>query len=136
MAVLSLALFLLAYVGLAGSFALQAWHLTLDAGGSAGVSLLGWLVGGCSAFLALFMLKAVLFVRHGGGEHRVELSAAQQPELFRFLNDIARQTGAPQLDKVYLSPPICWRSATGSTPCSCRCRPPTCASHGAARRCG
>ena len=103
LAVATLALFLLTYFGLAAWFGVTAWRLTL---GSTGLNLVGWLVGVCAAFLAVFMLKAVFFVRHGGGDDGLEITPEQQPELFRFLHRLAEKAGAPKPHKVFVSPQV------------------------------
>lgn len=101
-----LALFLLLYFALAGWFGWTAWRLTFGAGEGTRDAFWGWLVGACAAFLAVFMLKAVFFVRHGGGDDGLEITPEQQPELFRFLQRLADKAGAPRPHKVFVSPRV------------------------------
>ncbi|MGX8249526.1 hypothetical protein, partial [Escherichia coli] len=61
------------------------------------------LVGGCSAFLCVFMLKALLFMERGGAPNHVELHPEEQPQLFAFLYRLADEAGAPRPHRVYLS---------------------------------
>lgn len=56
-----------------------------------------------SAFLAVFMLKALFFVRHGEGDDGLEVTPADQPELFAFLHKLADRAGAPRPHRVFLS---------------------------------
>src|SRR5262245_3309561 len=102
LAMAGLAVFVILYFWLAGWFLLTAYRLTFGAEG-AREPLLGWLVGGCAAILAFFMLKAVFFVSRGGQSDDVEITAAQQPRLFEFLHQLADQAGAPRPYRVFLS---------------------------------
>jgi Zn-dependent protease with chaperone function len=103
LALAGLALFVLLYFALAGWFLLTAYRLTIGADGSGKDAFLGWLVGACALFLAVFMLKAIFFVKHGGAEGHLEIRPEQQPELFRFLHELADRAGAPRPHKVFVS---------------------------------
>ncbi|HKE90490.1 MAG TPA: M48 family metalloprotease [Gemmatimonadales bacterium] len=103
LAVASLSLFLILYFLLAGWFLVTAYQLTLGADTPA---FSGLLVGLCAAFLALFMVKAVFFVRRGGSAVRVEITRQEQPRLFTFLDELADRTQAPRPHKVFLSPHV------------------------------
>jgi Zn-dependent protease with chaperone function len=103
LAMAGLALFMLLYFALAAWFALTAYRLTFGAGSGTKDAFWGWIIGACAAFLAVFMLKAVLFVKHGGGDDSIEITPAQQPELFRFLHRLADKAGAPRPHKVFVS---------------------------------
>src|SRR5688572_29835306 len=65
LAMLGLAVFIALYLALSAWFAWTAWRLLggmFAAGGS--FELWGFLAGVCSAFLAVFMLKALFFIQH------------------------------------------------------------------------
>lgn len=64
------------------------------------------LVGGGAAFLALFMAKALVFVKRGSHSDDIEITAAEQPRLFEFLLRVAAETGAPRPHRVYVSPAV------------------------------
>lgn len=98
-----LAGFVLIYLFLAGWFVATAWRLIEDAVVSGGGNLVNWLVGGGSAFLAVFMLKALFFIQRGDNKGLLELKPAEQPCLFEFLNRLADEAGAPRPAHVYLS---------------------------------
>lgn len=98
--------FVLIYLFLAGWFVLTAWRLLGDAVASGGGGLANWLVGGGSAFLAIFMLKGLFFLQRGNHEGLLELKATDQPRLFEFLNRLADDAGAPRPAHVYLSPSV------------------------------
>ncbi|HEF5869661.1 TPA: M48 family metallopeptidase [Burkholderia cenocepacia] len=104
LAVTGLVLFILLYLALTGWFAFSAitgaLRLALD-GGSAGLP--EWLACGGSLFLAAFLAKALFFVRKDERADRVELTRAQQPRLFAFLERIADDAGAPRPNKVFVS---------------------------------
>ena len=99
----SLVGFVLIYLFLAGWFVATAWRLIEDAIVSGGGNLANWLVGGGSAFLAIFMLKALFFIQRGDNKDLLELKAADQPRLFEFLYRLADEAGAPRPAHVYLS---------------------------------
>src|SRR6185503_1589959 len=100
LAVLGLATFIVLYFVLAGWFLYTAYRLTIAADN---LDFAGVLVGGCALFLAVMMLKGLLFVKHGDTSGSVELSAQQQPRLFTFLHELADAAEAPRPHRVFLS---------------------------------
>lgn len=98
-----LALFVLLYLFLSGWFAWTAWRLFAAAVEGGGDAFLGVIVGACAAFLAVFMLKALFFVKHGSDTKDVEITAQEQPRLFAFLHRLADEAGAPRPHRVFLS---------------------------------
>lgn len=106
LAVAALALFVVLYFGLAAWFLHTAYRLTLGSHLGNDQAFWGWLVGACAAFLAVFMLKAVFFVKRGGSDDHLEITQEQQPELFRFLYRVADKAGAPRPHKVVVSPRV------------------------------
>src|SRR5437868_8617353 len=100
LAMAGLALFVLLYFALAGWFAFTAWRLTFGANAAGKDMFMGVVVGACAAFLAVFMLKAIFFVKHGGADDTIEITPAQQPQLFEFLHRLADKAGAPRPHKV------------------------------------
>lgn len=105
LAMAGLALFVLLYFALSGWFAWTAYRL-LRGLGSGNFSLWGALAGACAAFLAVFMLKALFFVKHGYDIDDIEITRAQQPRLFEFVDRIADEAQAPRAHKIYLSPRV------------------------------
>lgn len=61
------------------------------------------LVGLGAGFLAVFMLKALVFVRRGELSGMTEITPAEQPRLFAFLHRLADEARAPRPAKVYVS---------------------------------
>ena len=106
LAMAGLALFMVLYFALTGWFALTAWRLTFGAGSGSKDAYWGWIIGACAAFLAVFMFKAVMFVKHGRTDDSLEITPEQQPELFRFLHRLADKAGAPRPHKVFVSPRV------------------------------
>ena len=100
LAVLGLATFIVLYFVLAGWFLYTAYRLTFAADN---LDFAGVLVGGCALFLAVMMLKGLLFVKHGDTSGSVELSAQQQPRLFAFLHELADAAEAPRPHRVFVS---------------------------------
>jgi Zn-dependent protease with chaperone function len=105
LAMLGLLVFVVLYIVLTAWFAWTAYRLfTL----SAVVSdpLFYWVVGASSAFLAVFMAKALIFVKHGGEIDDVEITQQDEPQLFNFLYKLADDVGAPRPHRVFLSPRV------------------------------
>ncbi|WP_460711071.1 M48 family metalloprotease [Lysobacter terrae] len=103
-----LLLFIAAYFGLLGWFAWKAYRLMQKAADGVGGDGFWCFVGAvCAAFLAIFMVKALVFVKRRKAEKQdLELKAADQPELFAFLYRLADDAGAPRPHRVYLSPRV------------------------------
>lgn len=100
-----LLLFMALYLWLSAWFVRQGWRLI------AGTVLGGggfWPVvaGLASLFLAVFMLKALFFVRHGGEIQDLEVRPEEEPALFAFLHRLADEAGAPRPHRVFLSPRV------------------------------
>lgn len=106
-AVASLMLFVALYLALTAWFAWTAYRLLGEAvAGGQGDNLGNILVGASAAFLAVFMLKALFFVKRGEVPDAVEIKADKQPRLFEFLYRLADEAGAPRPKRVYLSPRV------------------------------
>jgi Zn-dependent protease with chaperone function len=105
-ALAGLALFVVLYFFLAGWFVWTAWRLINGALAGGSGAVMGWGLGAAAAFLAVFMIKALVFVKHGGKSDDTEITAEQQPALFDFLHRLADETGAPRPHRVYLSPRV------------------------------
>ncbi|MBD9480692.1 M48 family metallopeptidase [Pseudoxanthomonas sp. PXM02] len=107
---LGLSGFMLAYLGLMTWFGWTAYRLVakLLAGSGAGDSaFITLLVAGCTAFLAVFMAKALIFRRKTEvSSADIEITAAQHPELFAFLHRLADEARAPRPYRVFLSPRV------------------------------
>ncbi len=102
-----LGLFVLLYFFLSGWFIWTCYKLTF---GGAMVGSDGFwslvVAAACAAFLAVFMLKALFFVKHGGKSDDIEITIAEQPRLFAFLHRLADEAGAPRPHRVFLSPRV------------------------------
>ena len=98
-----LALFVLLYLFLSGWFVWTSWRLFAAAADGGKDAFIGVIIGICASFLAVFMLKALFFVKHGGQIDDVEVTAAGQPRLFAFLHRLADEAGAPRPHRVFLS---------------------------------
>lgn len=67
---------------------------------------LNLIVGVVMAFLALFLTKALFFIKRFDKGDDFEITAKQEPELFKFINEVADNAGAPRPHRVYLSPRV------------------------------
>ena len=94
--------FMASYLLLAGWFLLTAWRLTIG-GGAGKDGFWGFVIAICAAFLGVFMLKGLFFMKRGSTEGMVEITAQQQPRLFDFLHKLADRAGAPRPHKVFVS---------------------------------
>src|SRR5690349_20896129 len=104
LAVGGLFLFVAAYFALAGWFGWTAWRMFAGIATATDDNIIvSALAGACAAFLAVFMLKALVFVKRGAASDDTEVTAAEQPELSEFLHRLAKDTGAPRPHRVYLS---------------------------------
>lgn len=106
LAMLGLFLFVALYVGLAGWFTWTAYRMIsamLVGGDGAAAAFFTALP---AAFLAIFMWKALFFVRHGSNNVRLEITAGDQPRLFDFLHELADEVRAPRPHRVYLTPEV------------------------------
>lgn len=92
-------MFLALYLGLASWFLYAAWRLFT----SSSSEFWQYIAAVCSAFLGVFMFKAVFSVRNGRPNDLHEITSAEQPRLFDFLFSLADAAGAPRPHKVYLS---------------------------------
>jgi Zn-dependent protease with chaperone function len=107
LAVGGLLVFMLLYLALAGWFLLTAYQLTLGSTPSNGdEAFVAYLAAACALFLAVLMLKGLFFVERGSTEGMYEITADQQPALFKFLFQMADAAGAPRPHRVFLSPRV------------------------------
>lgn len=67
---------------------------------------LNLVVGVVMAFLALFLIKALFFIKRFDKGDDFEITEKQEPELFKFINEVADNAGAPRPHRVYLSPRV------------------------------
>ena len=83
LALAGLVLFLLLYVLLTGWLGFTAYRLIAASIGGGNDSFWGFIVGACAAFLTVFMVKGIFFMKHGrADEFEIEVTAADQPALF------------------------------------------------------
>ena len=100
-----LLLFVLLYLALASWFTWTAYRLFASLAHGAD-PLWTFVAGTCSAFLAVFMWKALVFVKHRHAIDDIEVTAPDQPRLFSFINRLADEAGAPRAHRVFLSPRV------------------------------
>lgn len=106
LAALGLLGFILFYLSITGWFAWSAYHLAETQLASNKSNLFIWLLALSSGFLAIFMIKALLFVKKGSMTEDYEVTASSEPQLIAFLNRLADETGAPRPHRVFLSPRV------------------------------
>lgn len=106
LAVAGVLLFLALYAALTGWFSWTAWRLLSSISRAPDSWLPLGLGGVASAFLAVLMIKAVIFIRRGQHEGEMEVTAAEYPRLFAFLHRLADEAKAPRPHRVFLSPRV------------------------------
>lgn len=100
-AVAGLLTFLALYLALTAWFAMTGVTRLLAIGTRS--SPLELIVCACSLFLAVFLVKALFFIKKGEYAGGIELKRAEQPRLFAFLDRVADEAGAPRPHKIYVS---------------------------------
>ena len=99
LAMTSLAIFVVAYLGLVGWLSWTSYRLFSAVSGDA----VNVLFAISTAFLALFLIKALFFLERGKTADEIEVFPHDQPRLFDFLHRLADEVGAPRPFRVYLS---------------------------------
>ncbi|MEM7158798.1 MAG: M48 family metallopeptidase [Myxococcota bacterium] len=104
LAVAALALFVALYVALTAWFAYKGFSLLSDSWSASGSNhaFLGTIVGLLCAFLAVFLGKALIFIRRDRPGGLIELGA-NETELREFIRHVADEAGAPRPHRIYLS---------------------------------
>ena len=106
LAMLGLVVFVVFYNMLMAWFGWTAYRLMYGAFETGGNKVMGIITGIPAVFLALFMVKAIIFVKRGLASDDIELTAESEPELFKFIYQLADEAGAPRPHKVYISPRV------------------------------
>ncbi|MDR0233225.1 MAG: M48 family metalloprotease, partial [Zoogloeaceae bacterium] len=104
-AVAGLIFFVLLYLFFAGWFAYVA-YVAYNVFVSTPTIGIGFFIGICAAFLAIFMLKALFFRDRSDLSGVIEITADQHPRLFEFLHRLADEADAPRPHRVFLSPRV------------------------------
>ncbi len=103
LAMSGLGFFIFLYFSMAACFAWSSYRLINMALVDPQHAVPCWIVGLSAGFLALFMIKALFFFKKGGDVQELEITAAQEPQLFDFLHQLADQARAPRPHRVFLS---------------------------------
>ena len=103
LAMLGLLAFIVLYVGLASYFSYTAYRMLAGAFAGGDRAIGGFFAALPALFLAVFMWKALFFVRAGSTDPGMEISETDEPGLFKFLYEIADEIGAPRPHRVFLS---------------------------------
>lgn len=105
LAMAGLSAFILAYLALLGCF---GWisYTGIQHFMNSRLDLVQLLVTTSAVLLTLFMAKSLFAVRRFGAPNGIEVTAAQQPELFAFIHKLADDIGAPKPHRVFLTPDV------------------------------
>lgn len=107
LAMAGLVLFLVLYLLLTGWLGFTAYRLIAASVHGGNDAFWGFIVGAGAAFLTVFMVKGIFFMKHGRAkDFEIEVTPADQPALFEFLHTLADQAGAPRPHRVFLSPRV------------------------------
>lgn len=105
LAVAALLGFVILYVALTGWFAYKGFTLLRASLAGGNHAFAGAAAGLLCAFLAIFLGKALFFIRRGRNDDLIEVGASE-PALLEFVQRIADETGAPRPHKIFLSPRV------------------------------
>lgn len=103
LAVIGLILFIAMYLSLAAWFSWTAYRLIASGFEPGGDMLLAFITGVPTALLAIFMVKAIFFIKRGQLSDSKELKQEEEPKLFEFLYRLADEAGAPRPHRVFVS---------------------------------
>jgi len=103
LAMLGLVSFALLYCFLIGWFGWTGYRVIAKLLAGAKGSLSDFVALFATGFLAVFMLKALFFKKHGGDVQDLEVSEDSEPQLVAFLHRIADEAGAPRPHRIFLS---------------------------------
>lgn len=103
LAVAGLLAFVVGYLGLTGYLGWTIYRLVGKAALHGRDLLAPTLLSLPSLFFFAFLVRGLFVVKHGRDESLVELSAKEEPRLFAFLEQIARETRAPRPHRIYVS---------------------------------
>src|SRR6185295_13161007 len=103
LALAGLLLFVAIYLSLTAWFAWTAYRLIAGALGAGGGGLFGYVGGTAAALMALFLIKALFSIKHGGASDDGELTSHEQPELFAYLHRLTDAASAPRTHRVLVS---------------------------------
>ncbi len=104
LAMLALALFVTFYLAAIAWFGSRAWILLSSAIAVGARDMFMPLICGVMALLlAVFMAKALFFIKRHPLTDAIEVTERDQPRLFAFIADLAKEVGAPCPRKVYLT---------------------------------
>lgn len=102
MAMLGLLIFAAIYVGLIAWFSWSSYRIFT----TPRAEIFDFIKGGGAAILAIFLIKGLFFKKQSSGDKGFEITKQNQPRLFHFLHEVAKEAGAPKPHKVYLSPAV------------------------------
>lgn len=103
LATLAIIAFIVLYFGLAFWFLYKSYFLFADlfSGGRNGFS--GFMVAVLTAFLGVFMLKALFFLNRSNKSEFIEITKEEEPQLFEFIYKVADDAKASRPHKIFLS---------------------------------
>lgn len=103
LALAGLLLFVGAYLAFGLWLARTAVHLFEAAFAEGKNNFVAFVGGVVAALLAVFLFKALFFIKRGSAGVQVEVTANEEPGLFQFLYRLADEARAPRPHRVYLS---------------------------------
>lgn len=103
LAVLGLVLFVAMYFSLAGWFCWTTYRLIESGFEPGGDKFMAIITGLPTGFLAIFMVKAIFFIKRGQVSDTGEIKPDEEPKLFEFLYRLADEAGAPRPHRVFVS---------------------------------
>lgn len=96
-------LFILLYLGLSFWFLHSSYRLFANCFTGSRENGLSFFVAVITGFLGIFMVKGLFFIAKKDNSGDLEITEAEQPELFAFINRVADEANAPRPHRVFLS---------------------------------
>lgn len=100
---LALILFVALYLGLSTWLLYKSYKLFGNAFTGNRDQFLSFIVAVITGFLGVFMIKALFFITKRDKSNDIEITETEEPELFKFICQVADDAKAPRPHKVFLS---------------------------------
>jgi len=103
LAVAGIVAFILLYLATLGFFASAALRFVIEIATGAETHPFQWMMTGVCASITILLVKGLFFVKPARHPGSFEITAAEEPVLFEFLERLARESDAPRPHRVFVS---------------------------------
>ncbi|WP_409432126.1 M48 family metallopeptidase [Litorimonas sp. RW-G-Af-16] len=106
LAMLGLMAFMAIYLAVTAGFAYITYKNAVRLSTPGDFGILSAIMLVCSAILTVFMVKSLFAMRKMGTPRGIEVTEADQPQLYAFLHQLADEIGAPKPHRVFITPEV------------------------------